>query len=83
MTTFISRLLLLSLALFPLSPVVGQNHPAKERGFKPEYVYDLNGFDTVNTVNANLSAQIPFGAPYPVGEGLSYQFVRETTPICA
>jgi YD repeat-containing protein len=46
-----------------------------ERGFKPDAVYQLNGFDSVNLFNGNLILTIPLGTPYPVSAGLSYSFV--------
>ncbi|HEV7763380.1 MAG TPA: hypothetical protein VGQ76_00125, partial [Thermoanaerobaculia bacterium] len=91
MHPFASRTVVTAITLFVAIAAFGQNHPAKERGFKPEFVYDLNGFDTINTVNGNLSAAIPLGDAYPVGEGLSYSFVLRYTgnmwdeyedPIC-
>lgn len=48
--------------------------PSKERGFKPELVYQFGEFDNVTLFNGNLTATIPLGPTYPVGAGLSYGF---------
>lgn len=56
-----------------------QTNPLNERGFKPELVYDFNGFDTVNLSNGNLMASIPLGQSYPVSENFSYSFTLRYT----
>lgn len=56
-------------------PAAAQQPPEKERGFRPELVYQFNGFDSVNLFNGNLNMSIPLGQTYPVGAGLSYAFV--------
>lgn len=73
------RTLIVMLALAAALTVAAQTHPGVERGFKPELVYDFNGFDTVNLSNGNLLASIPLGQSYPVGEGLSYGVVLRYT----
>jgi RHS repeat-associated protein len=65
---------LLLLLMFAASAVGDTQHPAGERGFRPEHFYDANGFDTINVTNGNLIAMVPLGKPYSVGEGLSYSF---------
>lgn len=49
--------------------------PSRERGFKPELLYQFGSFDNVALFNGNLTATIPLGSSYPVGAGLSYAFV--------
>lgn len=68
------RLLLLAI-LIPGTTLLGDQMPSQERGFKPDLMYQFNGFDTVTTMNGNLSLAIPLGNAYPVAEGLSYSFV--------
>jgi len=55
-------------------PAAGQQPPERERGFKPDLVYQFKGFDSVNLMNGNLNLTIPI-AEYSVSAGLSYSFV--------
>ncbi|HEY0144113.1 MAG TPA: RHS repeat-associated core domain-containing protein [Thermoanaerobaculia bacterium] len=68
------RILLLLLSIVVCAAAFAQQHPAAERGFRPELAYDFNGFDTVNLFNGNLIANVPIGKSYPLGAGLSYSF---------
>jgi len=52
-----------------------QQQPGRERGFKPEELYQFNGFDNVNLFSGNLNLTVPIGGNYPVAGGLSYSFV--------
>src|SRR5215210_2089406 len=63
----------------PVAFAQTEGDPGSERGFKPEMVYDFNGFDNVNLSNGNLMATIPLGPPYPVSETLSYSFALRYT----
>jgi YD repeat-containing protein len=54
--------------------VAAQQPPELERGFKPDLVYQLNGFDTVNLLNGNLNLGVPLGS-YSVASDVSYSFV--------
>lgn len=47
--------------------------PTNARGFSPDKVYAVNGFDAVNTFNGNLTLNIPIGQEYQIGDGLKYQ----------
>lgn len=47
-------------------------HPAAERGFHPEKLYQFGDLDHVNLFNGNLSVNLPIGERYPVGGGLAY-----------
>jgi YD repeat-containing protein len=69
------RLSALAVAALLACTAAGQVPPSKERGFKPELVYQLRDFDSVAIFNGNLTAAIPLGPTYPVGAGLSYSFV--------
>jgi RHS repeat-associated protein len=69
------RIVLFLSLLLVCATAFAQQHPAAERGVKPELPYNYNGFDTVNLFNGNLIAALPLGGSYPVGGGLSYSFV--------
>jgi len=53
---------------------VAQQPPERERGFRPDAVFQFKGFDSVSLFNGNLNLTIPI-AEYPVSAGLSYSFV--------
>jgi RHS repeat-associated protein len=50
-----------------------QQGPALARGFQPDKVYDFTQMDTVNTMNGNLTLQLPLGPKFQVNGGFSYQ----------
>ena len=49
-----------------------QEHPAIERGFAADKLYQFEKLDQVNLFNGTLSVRIPIGDAYPVAESLSY-----------
>lgn len=53
--------------------LIAQQPPEQERGFKPDGVYQFNGFDSVNLFNGNLNLAIPI-ASYTVSADVSYSF---------
>jgi len=85
-----SHIAILLLLLLLVVPAAIAQHPATERGFKADAVYQFNGFDSVNLFNGNLILTVPLGPSYPVSAGLSYGFVLRyagdiwtATEICA
>lgn len=74
MRTRILLLLSLLAAVSASGQTTGNQLPTTDRGFKPELVYQFNGFDTVNLFNGNLNLTIPL-ASYPVAADVSYSFV--------
>ena len=52
-------------------PVTAQEHPALERGFSPDKLYQFSQIDQVSIFNNALSINIPIGS-YPAGGDLSY-----------
>lgn len=64
-------------ALIAASSVFAQQPPERERGFKPDLVYQLSGLDSINLYNGNLNLSIPLSGTYPVGAGLSYSFALQ------
>lgn len=68
------RLLIALLTIATASALSGQQEPLRERGFKPDQLYQFNGFDSVNLFNGNLNLAVPLGPSYPVGAGVSYSF---------
>ncbi|GMU66392.1 MAG: hypothetical protein AMXMBFR36_26660 [Acidobacteriota bacterium] len=65
---------LLAGALLTPSTAPAQDHPALERGFAAEKVYDFSGLDSVNLFNGNLTLTIPLGQTYKGNGALSYGF---------
>jgi len=61
----------MSLALLA-APILAQQAPAEEKGFRPEKMYDFGSIDEVNTFNGNLVVTTPIGMRYPLDGGLSY-----------
>lgn len=55
------------------SIALGQSPPERERGFKPELMYQFNGIDSVSLFNGNLNLTIPI-ATYHVAADVSYSF---------
>ncbi|MCP3982329.1 MAG: hypothetical protein GY716_23755, partial [bacterium] len=53
-------------------PLRAQEHPALERGFAADKVYQFSGLDQVSLFNGALTVQIPIGGSYPLGGGLGY-----------
>jgi YD repeat-containing protein len=53
----------------------GEQHRNQVRGFNTGNAYDINGFDSVNAFNGNLTFSLPIGQSYPLGGGLSYGLV--------
>lgn len=68
------RVVALVVSLLFALQALANNPPETERGFKPEMVYQFNGFDSVNLYNGNLNLTIPL-ASYPVSADVSYSFV--------
>lgn len=74
-----ARVLLL-LTLFAAVSAAGQTGspgnplPTSDRGFKPDQVYQFNGFDTVSLFTGNLNLALPL-ATYTVSSDVSYSFV--------
>ena len=66
--TFVS-----GLGLLLASPVAAQDHPAVERGFAADKLYQLANLDSVSLMNGAVSVQIPIGGTYSAGGSLSYQ----------
>jgi YD repeat-containing protein len=62
-------LVVVSFSILPLRA----DHPVQERGFRPDGVYQLTNYDSVNLFNGNLNAAIPIGMRYSVSSSLSYQ----------
>ncbi len=62
------------LALLVALPLIGQQPPSTERGFKPEKVYDFGEFDSVNPFNGNVMINIPLGDRYKVNGNVGYGF---------
>ena len=54
-------------------PLGAQDHPAVERGFSADKLYQFADLDSVNLLNGAVSVRIPIGGAYPAGGSLSYQ----------
>lgn len=54
------------------TPSASQEHPALQRGFSSDTLYQLTEIDQVNLMNGALSITIPVGQTYPVGGSFSY-----------
>lgn len=63
------------LVLFVL-PVarLGAEHPTKERGFRPDGLYQFTELDSVNLFNGSINIMLPIGQSYPVSSNLNYSF---------
>jgi len=55
------------------APLGAQDHPAVERGFSADKLYQFADLDSVNLLNGAVSVRIPIGGAYPAGGSLSYQ----------
>ena len=64
---------LLILCLAP--PLAAQEHPAIERGFSPEKVYQISDVDSVNLLNGGLLDRVAIGPRFQVGGSLDYGLV--------
>jgi len=53
-------------------PLAAQDHPAVERGFAADKVYQLADVDNVAIMNGNVTVRIPIGGAYPAGGPLRY-----------
>ena len=62
---------LTTLALFSL-PLLAREHPAIERGFAADKIYQFSDLDQVSFLDGALSLTIPVGGAYPLSERLAY-----------
>jgi len=63
----------LGVLLVLAAPLGAQDHPAVERGFSADKLFQLADLDSVNLMNGAVSVVIPIGGAYPAGGALSYQ----------
>ena len=62
---------LLVLAL-SCAPLLAQEHPAIERGFAADKLYQFSDLDQVSYFSGSLSLSLPIGGEYPLSETMSY-----------
>ena len=48
---------------------------AAARGFRPDAAYEIDGFDSVNLLNGNLTLSVPMGQKYSANGNLEYGLV--------
>ena len=67
-----TRLLAVLVCAFSTSAFAAQ-HPNLVKGFQANGVYQVNGIDTINALNGNLTMTIPIGPAFNIGGGMTYQ----------